>query len=100
MLRLGLTAILAFTLGAASAYLCLDPRHWADQTQEVIISHMVAEYCHPAPWSPERYAGRTLAIASVAVAADLGPLAFAEVAKCQLAEYNKSSYAKLLREAQ
>ena len=95
MLWSGVTLSIGFALGGIVAFVVCDPRHWADQTQGVILAHVVAEYCYPAPWSPERYAGRTRAIASVAVAAGLGPLAAAEVARCEAQIWKESAYAKL-----
>ncbi len=98
-IQLTATALLAFILGTVVSYLACDPRHWATATQSTILDHVTAEYCHPAPWSPERYAGRTTAIASLAVAAGLGPLAAAEVLKCEAEAFQASSYAILYPDA-
>ena len=95
VLKIGAAMALGITLGGAGCFVVLDPRHWADRTQSVILAHVVAEFCHPMPWSPERYAGRTNAIASVAVAAGLGPLAAAEVARCEAQNWQESAWGQL-----
>jgi len=83
MLRAALVIAVA-AMSSALTYLALDPRHWADATQEAILERVTAEYCQIESGSPERYIGRTGAAASIAVKAGLGPLAYAEVLKCKV----------------
>jgi hypothetical protein len=74
------TAFFASTL----TYMVTDPRHYASVAQEAIIHRVVEEYCHSPMSSADRYIGRTGAAATIAMQADLGALAYAEVLKCKI----------------